>query len=52
VASIHHRLVRLGYGPLNEVREMGARSVLQALHYDDFLNAYEAAYMELNRDNS
>lgn len=43
------RLVKLGYGTLIQVREMNAREVLQALHYEDFLAEYEAAFYDLNK---
>lgn len=48
---IHFRLVKAGYGTLREVEEMDARKVLQALHYEKFLNDYESAYLELNRSD-
>lgn len=34
-----------------EVKELTAREVLQALHYERFKSDYETAYMELNRDD-
>jgi len=43
------RLVKAGYGSLKEVKEMGAREVLQALHYERFLDEYENAYVEMNK---
>jgi hypothetical protein len=41
--------VKAGYGSLREVQEMNAREVLQALHYENFLSDYEAAYFEVNK---
>jgi hypothetical protein len=46
---IHFRLVHAGYGSLAEVRELDARTVLQAMHYDDFRADYERKFMELNQ---
>lgn len=46
---IYFRLVKAGYGSLNEVREMDARTVLQALFYEDFRSDYELVFMELNK---
>lgn len=45
----HFRLVRLGYGDLEQVRKMNAREVLQALDYERFCSQYETAYLELNK---
>jgi hypothetical protein len=42
-------LVKAGYGSLNEVRELDARTVLQALNFEKFTGDYEAAYLELNK---
>lgn len=40
----------MGYAKsIQEARELTAREVLQAFHYDKFCNNYEAAYMELNK---
>lgn len=44
---IHYRLVKAGYGTLEEVRKLNARDVIQALHYESFLSSYEAAYVEM-----
>ncbi len=46
---IHLKLVKIGMGSLAEVREMDARTVLQALSYEKFCADYEAAYMEINK---
>lgn len=32
-----------------EVRELDARTVLQALEYEGFCNDYERTYLELNK---
>lgn len=44
------KLVHLGYGTLSDVRKMNAREVLQAIYYDSYLNDYENAYLELNKN--
>jgi hypothetical protein len=41
--------VKLGFGTLNEVKEMNAREVLQTLNYEKFLNDYEVAFCEVNK---
>ena len=46
---IHLRLVKAGLGSLAEVREMDARTVIQALHYESFCDDYERAHWELNK---
>ena len=46
------RLVKSGYGSLREVKEMTAREVMQALHYETFLENYESSYLELNRGDN
>lgn len=46
---IHLRLSKAGYGTLKEVRELDARTVLQALNYEKFCGDYEAAFVELNK---
>ena len=46
---IELRLVKAGYGSLRDIREMSAREVMQALHYEGYLNDYEAALWELNK---
>jgi len=46
---IHLRLVKAGLGSLAEVKELNARTVLQALNYEKFCSDYETAYLELNR---
>lgn len=43
------RLVKAGYGSYSEVTELDAETVLQALHYEKFLNDYERAAVELNK---
>jgi hypothetical protein len=42
-------LVKLGYGTLSEVKELDARTVMQALNYEKFLNDYESAWWEMNK---
>lgn len=46
---IHFRLVKAGYGSLEEVKEMDARTVLQALNFEKFCNDYDLAYLELSK---
>lgn len=41
--------MKLGYGSLNQVKEMNAREVIQALNYDRFLSDYEGAYLEMHK---
>lgn len=43
------RLVKAGYGSLNEVSSMTAREVIQALHYEKFMTDFESAYIEANK---
>jgi len=43
------RLTKLGFGSYNEVIELDARVVLQALNYEDFISDYESAYMEMHK---
>jgi len=43
------RLVKLGYGSLKEVKELDARTVLQALYYEDFCDNYVKAFYEANK---
>jgi hypothetical protein len=45
------KLSKSGYGSLVEVEEWDARRVLQALSYEAFIEDYENAYMELQRDS-
>ena len=47
---VHFRLVKAGYGNLNEVREMNVQDVLQALHYEKFLIDYEGAVFEMGKN--
>ena len=49
VLLIYFRLVKLGYGNLEEVKKMDSREVLQALFYEKFIHDYEEAYLELNK---
>jgi hypothetical protein len=45
--------VKAGYGTLEEVQEFDARTVLQALYYEEFLSNRDSAFIELNkRDKS
>ena len=43
---IFFKLVKAGYGSLEEVKKMNAEEVLQALYYESFLVDYEIAYRE------
>jgi len=43
--------VKAGYGTLREVMEMTAREVIQAMHYETFVNKYESAFYEVNRED-
>ena len=45
---IFFKLVKSGYGSLQEVQQLDARVVLQALNYEKFLKEYEEAYMEMS----
>jgi len=49
VLLIHLRLVKAGYGSIAEVRELDARTVLQALNYEKFIDDFERAYLEINK---
>lgn len=42
-------LVKAGYGTLEEVRKMDARTVLQALNFEKFESDYSRAYIEMRR---
>ena len=46
---IYFKLVKLGYGSYNEVVELDARVVIQALNYEKFCDDYESAYLEMRR---
>lgn len=47
---IYFRLCKSGYASsVKEAAEMDARTVLQALAYDEFCHNYEAAFLELNK---
>lgn len=47
---IYFRLCKAGYAQsIREARELGTRTVIQALYYELFLNEYERAYLEINR---
>jgi len=35
---------------VGEAMSLDARTVLQALHYEDFLARYEQAFLELNKE--
>lgn len=50
VLLVHLRLVKAGYGSIQEVRELDARTVLQALNYEKFSDDFERAFMELNKE--
>lgn len=46
----YFRLCKSGYASsIKEAAELDARTVLQALNYEKFINDYEIAYMELNK---
>lgn len=44
---IYLRLVKAGYGKLEDVRKMNAREVIQALYYEKFISDYQTAYMKM-----
>jgi len=44
------RLAKAGYGSVREIQEWDARMVLQALHYEQFVDDYERAYIELHKE--
>jgi len=48
---IYFRLAKAGYGSVNEIAEWDAKTVLQALNYENFVNDYELAYYELNKED-
>lgn len=43
------KLSKAGYGPVSEIKEWDCRTVIQALHYENFISDYENAYLELNK---
>lgn len=48
---VYFRLVRSGYASsVRDAARLDARTVLQALWYDRFLQDYERTYLDLNRD--
>jgi hypothetical protein len=47
---VYFRLVKAGYGNLDEVRGMNVSDTLQALHYEKFLIDYEAASYEIGKN--
>lgn len=50
---IFFRLCKAGYAAsINEAAELDARTVIQALHYEEFLDRYERAYIELNKSKT
>lgn len=49
VLLVHIRLVKLGFGSFDQVRELDARTVLQALNYEKFCDDFDRAYGELNK---
>jgi hypothetical protein len=46
---IYFRLAKAGYGSVSEIAEWDARTVLQALNYEKFIDDYERAWLELNK---
>lgn len=42
---IYLKLVKSGYGNLEQVKRMNSREVIQALHYEKFIVDYENALM-------
>lgn len=47
---IYFRLVKGGYAAsVGEAKQFDARTVLQALYYENFLVDFERAYIELNK---
>lgn len=50
VLLIYFRLCKAGYASsVKEASKMDARTVLQALAYENFLSDYEQAYIDLNK---
>lgn len=46
---IYFKLCKSGYAKsVEEARLLDARTVLQALNYEKFVDEYESTYMELN----
>jgi hypothetical protein len=44
-------LLKSGYGEnLDSIRRMTAREALQAIHYEGFLDDYQLAVMEMNKE--
>lgn len=49
---VYFKLCKAGYASsVKEAMTYDARTVLQALEYDNFCNDYETAYYELNKCN-
>jgi hypothetical protein len=47
---IYFRLCKAGYaGSVLEAAEFDARTVIQALYYEDFCSDYEHTFLELNK---
>jgi hypothetical protein len=43
-------MCKLGYASgMSEARELDARTVLQALNYEEFVSDYEQTFVEMNR---
>ncbi len=45
------KLSRAGYGRPDEILKMPTDIVLAALNYEQFVNEYEAEFIELNRED-
>jgi hypothetical protein len=44
------RLVKAGYGTVEDIRKMTSREVIQAINYEKFIIDYEEAYIEMNKE--
>lgn len=47
---IYFRLSKAGYGSVNEIENWDVKKVLHALVYESFIDDYEHAYLELNKE--
>jgi hypothetical protein len=49
VLLVYFKLCKAGYASsVKEASEMDARSVIQALHYENFCNDWEEQFLKLN----
>lgn len=44
------KLIKIGYGSMENVKKMNSIEVLQALHYEDFLTQWESEFLRLNQE--